>query len=140
MNEHFDCRDDLDLLIAQALAEEPVLQAPPSLLESIEARLDIAELRAHEERRFRVSMTSLLVIFVAALAVAGLSLWFTNLSVLYSEGVSGGKGLLDYYLTAFRMSFSSYQGTYSLAGGLFFSISTVVILAALQIHKMPHSD
>lgn len=140
MNKDFNDFDDLDLLIEQVLSEEGLLQAPPSLIRNIEASLDIAELREHEERRFRISMASLFFIFVGALSAAGLSLWFTNLSVLYSEGVSGGKGLWDYYMTALHMSFTSYQGSYSLAGALLFSIGAIILLAALQIHKTMYSD
>ena len=140
MNKDFKDWDDLDLLIEEALAGEPLLQAPSSLQENIEARLDIAELRENEEPRFCSSMTAPLFILVGALAAAALSLWFTNLSVLYSEGLSGGKGLWDYYMTALHMSFSSYQGSYSFVGAIIFSIGAVVLLAAVQIHKMIYFD
>lgn len=140
MNELREEMDALDLLIEQALSDEPFLKAPVSLQRGVEARLQIAALRDHEKARFSASMMSLALVVVASLALAGLLVWFTNFSFLYSEGVSGGKGQLDYYATALAMSFTSYQGGYSLLGSLVLAIGALVVAVAMQVHKFIYMD
>jgi len=132
--------EELDKLIEEALSEEPFLKAPLSLQRGVEARVRLISLREHEKRRFSVSMLTLTLLFFGSVALSGILLWFTNLSVLYTDGVSGGKGWFDYYATAISLSFSSYQGAYSLVISFLLALATLFLAGALQIQKMIYSD
>ncbi len=131
---------NIDAIIEEALSEEPFLKAPLSLHRGVDARVRLISLREHEQRRFSVSMFTLIFLFFGNLLFAGIMLWFTNLSVLYSDGVSGGKGWFDYYATALMLSFSGYQGAYSLVASFLLAMATFCLVGALQLHKMIYSD
>mgnify|MGYP001442158175 CR=1 FL=1 len=132
--------DELDALIEEALTEEPFLKAPLSLQRGVEARVRLLSLREHERRRFFISIFTLTFLFLGSVFLSGVLVWFTNLSFLYTDGVSGGKGWLDYYATAIMLSFSSYQGAYSLIVSFLLALATFFLAGALQIHKMIYSD
>jgi uncharacterized membrane protein YbjE (DUF340 family) len=140
MSEPLVSIGDLDALIEEALSEEPFLKAPVSLRRDVDARVRLISLRDHEQRRFRISMVSLIFTFVGSVSFAGLLLWFTNLSFLYSDGVSGGKGWFDYYANAVTLSFSSYQGGYSLLASFILALVTLFLVGVLQIHKLIYSE
>lgn len=136
----YEPTDELDVLISRALADEPLLKAPASLHRGVEARLRIAHLRDHEKARFFASMTTLALVFIVSLCAAGTVLWFTSLSFLYTDGVSGGKGLLDYYLTAMTMYFSDYQGAYTLLVSLVLGIGAFVAAIAMGLRRLKYTD
>jgi hypothetical protein len=140
MDDLYEPMDELDALISQALADEPLLKAPVGLQRSIEARLRVVHLREHEKARFSASMTTLAIVFVASLCVAATVIWFTSLSFLYTDGVSGGKGLFDYYLTAIAMYFSGYQGGYTLITSFVLGVGAFVVAVAMQLHKLIFTD
>ncbi|HDP33788.1 MAG TPA: hypothetical protein ENN29_01620 [Candidatus Hydrogenedentes bacterium] len=140
MDEMFEPMDDLDALIREALADEPFLKAPITLQRGVEARLRIAHLRDHEKTRFAMSMATLAVVLIASLAMAAVVVWFTKLSFLYSEGVSGGKGQFDYYITALTMTFSSYQGAYSLVASFVLAVAACVVALVMQVHKLMFTE
>lgn len=140
MTQHYAPIDDLDALIEEALMEEPFLKAPLSLHRSIDARVRLISMREHEQRRFSISMLTLTLLFSASILSAGALLWFTNLSILFNDGVSGGKGWLDYYITSLTMSFSSYQGGYSLVASFVLLLVTFFLVGATQIHKFLYSE
>ncbi len=140
MNDFDEPMDALDALIDEALRGEPYLSAPLSLHRGVEARLRIASLLDREKTRFTCSMAAFLGVLAASLSVAGLLLWFTNLSFLYSEGVSGGKGWLDYYATAWAMSWTSYQGAYSMAVSFIVTVGALLLALVLQVHKLIWND
>lgn len=140
MNERFEPMDDLDALINQALSGEPFLKAPLSLQRGVEARLRVAALRDKERVRFRVFMVTLAIAFLASLCAAGLLLWFTNFSFLYTEGVSGGRGHFDFYTTSLSMFFTSYQGAYSLLTSFVLGIGAIALAVVMQLHKLMYSD
>ena len=79
-------------------------------------------------------------VFAVSLVVAAVAIWFTNLSFLYTEGVSGGKGHLDYYFTALTMYFSGYQGTYTLLMSFILAIGAFIVALAMQVHKFIFTD
>lgn len=140
MTQYSEPIDDLDALIEAALTEEPFLKAPLSLHRSVDARVRVISLREHEQRRFSVSMLTLVLLFSGSILSTGLMLWFTNLSLLMSDGVSGGKGWIDYYTTSWAMSFSSYQGGYSLVASFVLVLITFFLVGATQIHKFLYSE
>ncbi len=140
MNELLEHTDSLDALIAEALSDEPFLKAPITLQRGVEARLRIASLRDHEKKRFAISMATLALVFVAGLAAAAVVVWFTKLSFLSTEGVSGGKGQLDYYITALTMAFSSYQGAYSLIMSVVLAAGAGILAVAMRVHKFIFTD
>lgn len=118
---------DIEALIDQALASEPMLRAPVSLQRGVEERLRIADLRDREKVRFRLSMATLLLALFSSLFAAGALLWFTNLSVLAKAGVSGGKGQWDYYATALVQSWHAYQGAYTLILSVLLAVCTLAM-------------
>lgn len=118
---------DLDALIEEALREEPFLHAPSSLHRGVEARLAMAALRDREQMRFRWSMAVLVLSFCAVLLTAGGLVWFTHLGLLYQDGVSGGRGQMDYYTTSVVMTWTSYQGGYSLVVSLALAAGAVLL-------------
>lgn len=140
MDESYAPMDELDALIEAALSDEPFLKAPLSLHRNIEARVRLVALREHEHRRFAISMFTLVFLFFGSLACAGMLLWFTNLSFIYSEGVSGGKGWFDYYTHALSASFSSYQGAYSMVMSFVLALITIFLTGIWQVHKFIYSD
>jgi len=140
MDDLYEPIDDLDALISRALADEPFLKAPVSLQRGVEARLRIAHLRDHEKARFAASMTTLALVFIASLCVTAVVLWFTSLSFLYTDGVSGGKGHLDYYFSAMTMYFSGYQGAYTLLMSLVLGIGAFVAAVALGLRRLKYTD
>ena len=140
MSETVELRDDLDALIEEALSDEPYLKAPITLQRGVEARLRIAALRDREKRRFAISMVTLALVFVAALLAAATVVWFTKLSFLYTEGVSGGRGLLDYYMTAVGMYFSNYQGGYSLIVSFILAVAACIVAVVMGLHKFIFTD
>ena len=140
MDDLYEPMDELDDLISRALADEPFLKAPITLQRGVEARLRIAHIRDHEKARFTASMTTLAFVFAVSLVVAAISIWFTNLSFLYTEGVSGGKGHLDYYFTALTMYFSGYQGAYTLLMSFILAIGAFIVALAMQVHKFIFTD
>jgi len=140
MDDLYEPIDDLDALISAALAEEPLLKAPASLQRGVEERLRIVHLREREKARFSASITTLALVFFASVSMAGLVLWFTSFSFLYTDGVSGGKGHLDYYLTAVPMYFSGYQGGYTLLMSFILGIGAFVAAIAMGLHKARFND
>lgn len=132
--------DELDALIEEALRDEPLLKAPVSLHRTVDARLRIMAMREHEKRRFQLSMITLLGLFFACIACAGMLLWFTSLSSLYNEGVSGGRGWVDYYANALFMYVKGYQGTYSLIASFILAIATVMLAGMTQFNKFLHME
>jgi len=140
MDDLYEPMDELDALISQALADEPFLKAPISLHRGVEARLRIVHIREHEKARFSASMTTLALVFVASLVMAAVAIWFTSLSFLYTEGVSGGKGHLDYYFTALAIYFSSYQGAYTLLMSFVLAIGAFIVAVVMQVHKFMFTD
>ena len=135
MDERYAPIDELDALIEAALSDEPFYRAPFSLQRGIEARLRVVSLREYEQRRFSVSMLTLALLFGGSVLFAGALLWFTNFSFLYSEGLSGGKGWMDFYATSLGLSFSSYQGTYSMVASFVLALATLFLAGLLQVHK-----
>ncbi|MCK5861311.1 MAG: hypothetical protein KAH38_02425 [Candidatus Hydrogenedentes bacterium] len=140
MNEQYEPIDELDALISRALVDEPFLKAPVNLQRGVEARLRIARLRDREKARFSASITTLFFVFAVSLVLAAVAIWFTSLSFLYTEGVSGGKGHLDYYFTALAMYFSGYQGTYTLLMSFILAIGALAVALVLQLHKFIFTD
>lgn len=140
MTQLYQPIDELDALIEEALSEETFLKAPLSLHRSIDARVRLISLREQEQRRFSISMLTLTGLFAGSVVFAGALLWFTNLSILFSDGVSGGKGWFDYYSTALSLSFNSYQGGYSLLMSFVLALATLCLAGVLQIHKLIYSE
>jgi len=132
--------DDLDALIEEALTEESFLKAPLSLHRSIDARVRLISLREQEQRRFSISMLTLTGLFGGSILCSGVLLWFTNLSILITDGVSGGKGWFDYYSTALSLSFDAYQGGYSLIMSFVLALATLCLAGVLQLHKLIYSE
>ncbi len=140
MNELLKHKNALDALINEALSDEPFLKAPITLQRGVEARLRIAALRDREKKRFAISMATLALLFVAGFIAAAVLVWFTKLSFLYTEGVSGGKGQFDYYITAMTMALASYQGAYSLIMSLVLAVGAGIVALAMQVHKFIFTD
>ena len=122
-----DRRQDIDAIIEQALRTERMRPTPMNLHRGVEQRVRIAQLRDHEALRFRYSMATLGVAFLAALLVAGLLVSFTNLSVLINHGVSGGRGQYDAFTTSMQISYSGYSGAYSLISSMLLASGTILV-------------
>jgi hypothetical protein len=140
MDNLYEPIDELDALISAALSDEPMLKVPASLQRGVEERLRIVHLREREKARFSASMTTLAIVFLASIAVAGTMLWFTSFSFLYTDGVSGGKGHLDYYFTALPMYFSGYQGSYTLFMSFVLGIGAFIAAIVMQLRKARFTD
>lgn len=140
MDNLYEPIDELDALISAALSDEPMLKAPASLQRGVEERLRIVHLREREKARFSASMTTLAIVFLASIGAAGTMLWFTSFSFLYTDGVSGGKGHLDYYVTALSMYFSGYQGSYTLLMSFVLGIGAFIAAIVMQLRKARFTD
>lgn len=117
---------DLDALIESALKGERMLAAPIDFHRKVEERVRIAALKERERVRFRFWMQSLVASACGALFLASSVVAVTNLQLIVTNGVSGGKGVYDYYLTQiFGASFETYGGAYTLA--------TSVVLAGVSL-------
>ncbi len=104
-----------------------MLKAPPTLHRRVVERVRFAAMREQEETRFRYTMATLAVGFLAIIAAGVFLVLFTNLGVLMSYGVSGGKGLYDYYSTSMQLSWSAYRGAYSLLLSLAGALGAVAL-------------
>jgi len=123
--DHFPA-DDLDRMIEEALGSERLLSAPINFHRAVDERIRIAALKDRQRARFRFWMLSLAASACGALFLAAVAIAVTNLQVIVTNGVSGGKGTLDYYLSALLgTSADAYSGTYTLV--------TSVLLAAVAL-------
>ncbi len=127
-------QDRLDGLIARALQGDPQLKAPVTLLQGVEERLRIAELRDREQRRFRYSMVMFASMAGGALFLAAAGLWLTSLHLISNVGVSGGKGFFDYYTTALVLGWDHYRGAYTLVLSILLGVATLAA-AVLPLRK-----
>lgn len=122
-----DRHQHIDALIEQALRSERLRPTPIMLHRRVEQRVRIAQLRDHEALRFRYSMATLGLAFLAALLVAGLVVSFTNFSILINHGVSGGRGQYDAFTTSMQISYSGYSGAYSLISSMLLACGTILV-------------
>lgn len=122
---------DLDAIIEDALRGEPLRKAPPTLHRRVVERVRFEAMRQQEQTRFRYTMATLAVGFLAIITAGVFLVLFTNLGVLMSYGVSGGKGLYDYYSASMELSWSAYRGAYSLL------LSVAGALAAVALGFIP---
>ena len=132
---------ELDTFIDAALRDEPMLPAPPGLHRKIHERVQIAALRERELSRFRNSLLSAVGALFAILMGTAAVVTLTRFSYLYRHGVSGGKGLVDYYLTLLDVSsWSSQAGGYALLLALGLSAGTLwagLVLLRMQMRLSP---
>lgn len=135
MADRLPTDDALDALIDAALHEEPLLPAPPGLHGKIQDRVHIAALQERERARFRNSLLSAMGALVVILGGAATVVTLTHFSHIYHHGVSGGKGLVDYYLTLFRVSWASHVGIYAL--GLTLGLSAISLWSGLMLIRRP---
>jgi hypothetical protein len=131
---------ELDALIDAALRDEPLLPTPPGLHRKIQERVLFAALQERERTRFRNTLLSAVGALVVLLAGTATIVTVTHFSLFYHHGVSGGMGLVDYYLNRFDVSWSSQVGTYALL--LTLGLSTLslwagFILFRTQMHLTP---
>ena len=123
---------ELDALIEQALKSEPMLSAPINFHRAVEERVRIAALKDRERARFRFWMLSLTASACGALFIAAATLAVTNLQEIVTNGISGGKGTYDYYLTrVFGASYDTYGGAYLLG------TSVLLAMVALLLGWIP---
>lgn len=123
---------DLDELIEHALRSEPMLSAPINFHRKVEERVRIAALKEREHTRFRFWMLSLAASACGALFVAATLVAVTNFNVIVTNGVSGGKGTFDYYLTTLLGGgVETYSGSYT------FMTSVLLAGVALAAGWMP---
>lgn len=121
----FEARD-IDGIIEDALKGERMLSVPINFHRTVEERVSIAALKERERARFRFWMQSLFASACLALFLASTLVAVTNLQLIVTNGVSGGKGVYDYYLTLlFGTTLENYGGSYMLA--------TSVLLAAVSL-------
>ena len=131
---------ELDALIEAALRDEPLLPTPPGLHRKIQERVLFATLQERERARFRNSLLSALGALLVLLTGTAFVVILTNFSILYHHGVSGGMGLMDYYLNRFDVSWASEIGTYALfltLGLSALSLWTGFVLFRTQLHVVP---
>lgn len=123
---------DIDALIEDALKSERLVSAPLNFHRRVDERVRIAALREREAARFRFWMLSIAASACGALFVAAAVIAVTNLHVIVTNGVSGGKGTFDYYLTAvLGTSMEQYSGAYT------FVASLLLAAAALGLGWLP---
>ena len=121
-------RIDIDAIIEEALTSERMLAAPINFHRKVEERVRIAALKERERARFRFWMLSIAASACGALFMAATLLAVTNFQGIVTNGVSGGKGTLDYYLTAvFGTSMGTYSGAYTLVTSVFLAIVALVL-------------
>ena len=124
---------ELDAFIDAALRDEPLLPAPKGLHQKIQERVLFADLEMRERARFRNSLLSALgalcLLFVGTVVVVTV----THFSLLYHHGVSGGMGLVDYYLNRFDVSWSSQVGLYAIVITL--GLSTLSLWTGLVLFR-----
>tara|TARA_R110001592_G_scaffold284589_3_gene552919 strand:+ start:380 stop:859 length:480 start_codon:yes stop_codon:yes gene_type:complete len=114
MGDSLPTEAELDELIDAALRDEPLLPAPPHLHRKIEERVMYVALQERERARFRHTLIGAIGALFIIVTGAAVVITLTRFSLLYTHGVSGGKGLVDYYLTLFDVSWSSQIGVYAL--------------------------
>lgn len=130
---------DMDAVIEAALRGEPLLPAPATLHSRVEERLRIAQLREQEQQRFRYTMATLAVSMLAIVGVTAVVVSFTNLYVLFNQGVSGGRGQVDAFMASMLLSYTGYSGAYSLLSSLLLAGGTLLIgLVPLWKHLSGH--
>ena len=118
--------EEIDAIIEDALKGEKMMSAPINFHRRVEERVRFAALKERERARFRFWMLSIAASACGALFIAAAALAVTNLNVIVTNGVSGGKGLFDYYLTAvFGETVESYSGAYTMIAS--------VLLAAVAL-------
>ena len=130
---------DLDVLIEQALSEEPIRPVPMGFHARLEERLRIAALVEREKKRFRYGTT------VGAVLFAALGLTFVFVPVLaYLQGwvvrsVPGGMGYLDYVLVSLVNVFGTLHkpsGVAVVAAAGFIVLAALVSLWRLRPAKI----
>jgi hypothetical protein len=119
--------DRFNEVIDTALQSEPMLTPPVFLRLRIDQRVKIAALRDHEAVRFRRTILAAGLFFLSLLAMAACLVCYTDLYVVVSRGISGGKGQFDAYAMAWRMSCSGYGGAYSLVASLMLAVGTLLL-------------
>ncbi len=130
---------DIDASIESALRGEPFLPAPATLHRRVEERVRIAQLREQEQARFRYTMATMAVSMLAVLGVTVMIVSFTNLYVLWNQGISGGKGQVDAFMASMLLSYTGYSGAYSLLSSLLLAGGTLLIgLVPLWKHLSGH--
>src|SRR5688500_5659884 len=100
-----DLPDDIEAFIEATLKSEPMRAVPITLHRRVEERLRIAGKLEQERVRFRYTMATMLIAFLASLGGGASILAFTNLRGLVNHGVPGQGGLYDYYASAMSASF-----------------------------------
>jgi len=119
---------DIDAIIEDALNGERMMSAPINFHRAVEERVRIAALKDRERVRFRFWMQSLVASGCVALFIASTVVAVTNLQLIVTNGVSGGKGVYDYYLTLlFGTSFENYGGAYTLASSVLLAAVSLVL-------------
>ncbi|MCC6143421.1 MAG: hypothetical protein IT368_06415 [Candidatus Hydrogenedentes bacterium] len=125
MANEFDV--DIDAIIEEALRSEAFRAAPVTLQRRVEERLRIGALMEQEQARFRYSMASIAVVFVAGLVGGAAFLAFTNLQDILYYGVPGAMGTLDYYVASIMVILTSWSGDYTLSLSLLLAAGTVLL-------------
>jgi len=129
--DEFDPQE-LDAMIEDVLKSERMLSAPLNFHRRVDERVRIAALKERERARFSFWMLSIAASACGALFLAAVAIAVTNLNVIVTNGVSGGKGTFDYYLTAvFGASVETYSGAYTLV------VSVLLAAVALVLGWIP---
>lgn len=115
--------------IRAGLAEGPALRAPLHLYRRVAQGVRIAAWRQREETRFRHVVLGWLVALVAVLGGAVGLVLLTNLQSIMQHGISGGRGWLDYYVTASFMALGRLAAAHALT--LMFSLALLTVLMGL---------
>ncbi len=119
---------DIDAMIEEALKGERMLSAPLNFHRRVDERVRIAALKERERARFSFWMMSIAASACGALFIAALVIAVTNLNVIVTNGVSGGKGTFDYYLTAvFGATVETYSGAYTLVASVLLAAVALVL-------------
>lgn len=120
---------ELDALIEAALRDEPLLPVPVNLHGRITERVQLAALQQREQLRVRNALLSGFAASVAVVAAAGIIVAQTNFEVFLNHGVSGGRGLIDYYTATVSLSWPRYVENIG-AAALLVAAAGVIWLAA----------
>jgi hypothetical protein len=126
---------EIDAIIAEALRSEPFRPAPITLQRRVEERLRIGALVEQEQARFRYSMASIAIVFIAGLVGGAAFLAFTNLQDILYYGVPGAMGTLDYYVASIMVVLTSWSGAYTFSLSLLLAAGTV-LLALIPLGAM----
>jgi hypothetical protein len=112
MAERLPSDAELDALIEAALGEELLLPVPVDFHARVAERVHLASLQQREQVRFRNALlTGFAASIVMVTALVALVM-VTKFDVLLQHGVSGGRGLMDYYTATFALSWPQYMNTF----------------------------